>query len=365
MSSGLDLDQYHTFTARLAANGYQTTFTRMFAACILGLGFSAALAAAFPRATDRGQAWLAILALVSVLCAVPWLRHRWPSRTESASVVALGTLALAAGCLIPADPMSGLLVAVGFALILGYTALLHSFRLLLVPMTVGAATASALAFRIATHSVATAVAVTIPLVMLCGVVTYACRTIAVVGGSSYAPAEIEPVTGLLTRDSFDQGVATLLGTRHRDDDRHFVVVAAGVDGLSAIAGVHGARGANRSLVDAGRAIRETARNGAIVSHLGDGEFLIADTFTFADPTPLVERVLGVIAATPTRMTASVGVVSTPLNPLAQCPPQSVLDETVALAVAAMAQARAAGGNQARYVIAPKLSDDGVADDGKD
>lgn len=354
-------DQYHAFTTRLAANGYQRPVMRALAACILCLGVPAVLASAFSRTTDLpgGQLALAAIGVGCIGLAVPWLRHRWPSRSESTAVITLGTVALSAGALIPVDPMSGLLVAVGFPLVLGYTALFHSSRLLVLIVTISGITILWLGLRVASQKdVATAVAVAIPLVLLCAVITYACRTITAVGGSPYAPAEIDPVTGLLTRESFYSSVATLLGARHRDDDRFLVLLAAGIDGFSAIAGMHGPRGTNQAQVEAGQAIRETARRGAIICHLGDAEFLVADTFTIGDPSPLVDRVLGSVAATPTGMTASVGVVSTPLRPLAERPPHLVLDEVIALAGAAMAQARAAGGNQARFVLGPMLSGEG-------
>lgn len=361
-------DQYYTFTARLAAGGYQRTVMRLLAVCILGLGLPAALGSAYARTTTLpgGRAGLVAIAVGCLILAVPWLRHRWPSRAESAAIVATGTLALCAGSLIPADPMSGLLVAVGFPFVLAYTALFHSVRLLVLPVAVSAVTIGILTVHVAIRKdPATAVAVTIPLVLLCGLITYGSRTIAVVGGSPRPPAEIDPVTGLLTRDSFDQSVATLLGARHRDDDRYLVVLAVGIDGFSAITGIHGSRGANQAQVDAGQAIREIARNGAIISHLGDARFLIADTFTTADPTPLVERALGAIAATPTGMTSSIGVMSTPLRPLAGRPPQDVIDKIIGLAATAMDRARAAGGNQARFVLGPMLSDDGLAEHADD
>jgi hypothetical protein len=58
------------------------------------------------------------------------------------------------------------------------------------------------------------------------------------------------------------------------------------------------------------------------------------------------------------MTASIGVVSTLLGPLAGRPPSAVLDEVVALAAAAMCDARRAGGNQARYVTDVDLNGPG-------
>jgi hypothetical protein len=63
---------------------------------------------------------------------------------------------------------------------------------------------------------------------------------------------------------------------------------------------------------------------------------------------------GAIAATPAGITASIGVVSTQLQPLVTRPPHDVLDELIALGSAAMADARRRGGNQSRYLLDPKL-----------
>lgn len=361
-------DQYYTFTARLAAAGLQRASMRMLALCILSLGLTAAVASLFHRPTSvpGGRVILVLIALCCVGLATPWLKHRWPTRSASTVIVVVGTLALSAGSMMPADPMAGLLVAVPFAFILGYTALFHSLPLMAFTSVVSAATTLWLAARtMMRDDLATAVAVTTPLVLLCGVISYGCRTVAKIGGDSRTPEEVDPLTGLLTRDSFYENVATLLGARHRDDDRYLVVIVAAVDGLSAISGIHGVRGTAQAQVDAGLAIRDTARSGAIIAHPGDAVFLVADTFTTADPTPLAERILGSVAATPTRMSASAGVVSTPLRPLAEHAPYEALDAVIALAEAAMSQARAAGGNQARYVLDPPLHGDDVAQTGGD
>ena len=55
------------------------------------------------------------------------------------------------------------------------------------------------------------------------------------------------------------------------------------------------------------------------------------------------------------MTASIGVVSTALRPLANHPPPDVLDELLNLATSAMYEARRAGGNQYRLLLAPPLT----------
>ena len=152
-------------------------------------------------------------------------------------------------------------------------------------------------------------------------------------------------------------VATLLASRSRSDDRYLVVVAVNIDSFSLLLGLTGSRGGNRARVTVGQALRETVRHNAIVAHVSDDDFLVADTFTTSDASPLVERIRGAITTTPQRLTASIGVVCTPLPPLAAEPPDDVVDKLIAIATTAIEQARMAGGNQVRYVLRPTLGED--------
>lgn len=346
-------DQYHAFTTRLSASGYQTTTMRVVGGCILFLGLPALLAGIAPAVTPWPGFRMAYsaIALACVVLALPWFRYRWPTRRESAAVVLAGTLALAGGCLATVDPLAGMVIASAFLLPLGFTALFHSSRLLVFVLTVTAVTVAWLATRITIgDSIATAVAVTLPIVLLSVIVTYGLRTIATVGGSDETRAELDPVTGLLTRESFYERASTLIGARNRTDDRFLALAVIAIDGLAAIAGIQGARGETQVRIAVGQALRETVRHDAVLGHLDESEFLVADTFTTPDPAPLIERMRGAIATTPSGITASIGVVSTPMRPLASRPPYEVLDGVIAMAAEAMAGARRGGGNQARYLL---------------
>ncbi|MGI9163182.1 MAG: GGDEF domain-containing protein [Mycobacterium sp.] len=352
LRSGPVPDRYNAFTARLAAAGYQPTTMRVVGCCILALGLSALLAGVEPRTTPWPGFRLAYIgiALGCVVLAVPWFRYRWPTRRESIAVVVVGNFALAAGCLATIDPMAGMLTAAAFPFVLGFCALFHSSRLLTMVSVVTSLTVIMLFGRIARHEIATAVAVTIPIVLLCVVTTYACRTVATVAVPDGNPAEVDPVTGLLTREAFYEQAATLMGARNRGDDRYLVIASITIDTLNAITGMHGARAANRATVAAAQALRETVRRGAVTGHFSETEFLVADTFTTPDPAPLGERLRGAVASTPSGITASIGVVSTALGPLTERPPYDVLDEVIARATEAMAQARRDGGNRVHYVF---------------
>jgi diguanylate cyclase (GGDEF)-like protein len=332
-------DQYYALTAMLAARGGQALTSRVVAGVIFGLGLAPMLAikSVAPQWVGGRLVWALAFACCTVM-AVLWFRHRWPTRTESAIFVGVGTVAIAVCSAVPANPLLGVIGATTFSLITGYTAMFHTPRLLALTSTVVAATAIYLAVRLAADDVGLALAVLILL-----------------SGSEDGAGAVEPLTGLLNRDAFYDMTATLLASRSRDDDRNLVVAVVNIDSFAAMVSMVGPKGGSRALVAAGQALRETVRHDAVVGHIGEAEYVIADSFTAPDPSPLIERVRSAIASTPAGMTASIGVVSTPLRPLVDHPPHGVLDEIVAIATTAMHEARLAGGNQARYVVGPDLN----------
>ena len=345
-------DQYYAVTARLAARGQQQTTMRVVAGCILTLSLPALASLTNPASTRIPIGWLALVVIV-LMClalAAPWMRHRWPTRTQSITVVLVGALVLATGCTVASDPLAGLLVATAFAFVLGFAALFHGARVQIFACVVAALTIGWLAVRIAMKDIATTFAVVTPVVLINIAILVACRTIAEITAANAERADVEPLTGLLTRDSFEEMAGTLLGARNRDDDRYLVVAVVTIDSFAALLSIRGSRGADRARVAVGQALRDTVRHDAVIGHVGDAEFLVADSFTTSDPAPLAERILSAVAATPGGITASIGVVSTPLRPLVDRPPRDVFDEIIAQATAAMYRARRRGGNTAEYIV---------------
>lgn len=155
-------DQYYATTSRLTNGGHQRTIMRAVAGCILILGLPAMLAAPNEHASNipGGRALLAVIPLVCVLLASPWMSYRWPTRTQSATVVVFGALLLAAGCIVPLNPFSGLLTSTTFTFVLGYAVLFHSTRLQIFVTAVAAATILWLAIVIGKTDIPTAIAVT-------------------------------------------------------------------------------------------------------------------------------------------------------------------------------------------------------------
>lgn len=358
-------DHYYTLTAMLAARGAQTMASRMVATIMFGLGLLTVLAiftSTAPQLPFGRVLWTAVSAL-ALIAGLSWLRQRWPTRTESVILVVGATVAIVVGSVIPADPLQGVLGATALTFVVGYTALFHTMRLVYAVIAVSLATVVYLAVRVAAHDVALGLIALVLNALLYLFAAFCCRMVVRLTGTDTGGDGIEPLTGLLNRECFYEQAATLLGSRSRTDDRYLVIAVVNIDSFAAMVSMMGNRGGDRARIAASRALREIVRRDAILAHVGEAEFLIADTFTGPDPAPLVERARGAIASTPGGMTVSIGVVSTPLRPLASHPPHEVLDEIVALGTTAMFEARRAGGNQVRFVNDPELSFfDGEDDD---
>lgn len=352
-------DQYYAMTSRLTARGHQQTAMRVVTGCILILGIPALLAAGNSQASNipGGRLLLAVVPLICLALASPWRRYRWPTRGQSTAVVMIGAVVLSAGCIVALNPFSGLLIATTFAFVVGYAALFHGTRIQAYVMVAASATVIWLAVHIGMTDIPTAIAVTTPVVMIIVAVLIACRIIAEVSTDGGEYTDVEPLTGLLTRHAFTEQVASLLGARNRDDDRYLVLVLVCIDSVAALLSMEGQRGVDLARIGVAQALRDTIRRDALVAHVDDAEFLVADTFTTPDPTPLAERIRGALAATPQGISVSIGVVSTPLRPLRDRPPDEVLDEIIALATTAMFRARRSGGNQIDYLLGPILGGD--------
>jgi diguanylate cyclase (GGDEF)-like protein len=333
------------------------------AAATLAFGILPALMILSPAGPhgQRNHILAMIIAVVCVVLAAGWLRGSWPSKRWSIAYVGTLSLCVAVTCLIQSRTTAGMLACVAFAALAGYIALFHTARLLALNALVALTTVILLAVRVAANGdVVLAVCATALVALVNVLVPIAFHAIVHPLAGGIANSDLDPLTGLLNRRAFDRVAGELLSVRGRTDDRYLVIVALTLDNFSLLTGTDGHVAGDRARVAVAQTLRENTRGGAIVAYSGNAEFLIADTFSSTDSTPLVERVRGAVATTPPRLTASMGVVCTPLRALADLPPYDVLDKLIAIADTAMGEARRAGGNQARYIecAAPTLDDRG-------
>ena len=337
------------------------------AVATLGFGLVPVVMIASPSGPQgvRNESIALGVGIVCLVMAVLWLRRSWPSKTRSAIFVILASLCIGVSCLVQTDPIAGLLGCTAFAALAGYIAFFHSARLLLFNAVVALATTTVLAVReahLGDGVLAGCAAVLVAVIYV--LVPFACHALVQMLQVGVPHYQIDPLTGLLNRDAFYRMTAELVSARGRVDDRYLVIVLLALDNFTLLTGTDGQVAGDRARVAVAQTLRENTRGDAIVAHSGKAEYLIADTFSSTDATPLVERVRGAVSTTPPRLTASIGVVCTPLRALSDLPPHDVLDKLIDIAETAMSEARRAGGNQARYIecAAPTLDDCGSETD---
>lgn len=351
MTAAVD-DHYYWLTSMLAARGQQARTSRAIAAMNAGLGLTPVMLIASPMG-PRGpvRAALAVaIAIFAISIATLWLSHSWPSRRASEVSVACSAVAVSAACLIMSSPILGLFATVSFVFGTIHIALFHHPRILVAPWGLGAVTVVVLAVRVGSQDPVLATALALLAVFVNVFVYYTCRQAIGLSTTDVHHSEIEPLTGLLNSDGLYTRTANLLAARNRQDDRHLVLVVVSIDSYELLASMSGRKQANQVRIEVSQALRETVRRNAIAAHITNSDFIIADTFTAPDASPLINRVQGAMRSTPSRVTASIGVVCTPLAPLTVYPPDLVIDSLLAAAEAAVVQAREAGGNDVRYDI---------------
>jgi diguanylate cyclase (GGDEF)-like protein len=176
--------------------------------------------------------------------------------------------------------------------------------------------------------------------------------------------ELEPLTGLLTRDAFSDRVATIV-TRARDDDRFLAIVVVSLDSFSLVTAMGGDAGANQARVAIGQRLRETLRRDAVLAHVGESEYLVADTFGSTDASVLTDRLQHTVRTAPYRLTASIGTVITPLEDLVGHPPHDVVEELITIATSNVYRARRNGGQRTETTANPQLTSLRNADEWND
>lgn len=351
------VDHYYFLTAFLAARGMQAYACRAVAGVLCALGLIS-LALNWSSSGPRGTFGHLVASAVGLCClamAAVWLRPRWPTNVESQACVVVGAACIAAACLVQTDPMAGLFGATAFGLVTAYAAFFHTMRLVSLCWGLVAITLGLLVSRLISRDLSFAVCAALLVVLLVGFISFLGRVAIWLIDADVVHPNLEPLTGLLNHDGFYEKAATLLGASSRDDDRFVMVAVITLDDFSLLSSLGEGGGTDRARVDIAQRLRETTRQNAVLAHPLEHEFLLADVFPTLDASALIDRVHGAIRSAPARMTASIGVVSTPIHPLTGLPANDVLDEIVALASKAMCQARKGGGNLTRYVHGPPLT----------
>jgi diguanylate cyclase (GGDEF)-like protein len=349
-------DHYYWITSFLAARGLQRATCRVTAATMTGLSaiqLMLMLSALGP--TGSLNRWLAVG--VSVCCLVIaslWLRSGWPTRLQSQLCVGGGSILIAVACLIEANAAIGLIGASTFIVVSAFTATFHDGWLLAYTWLVAATTLVLLALRLGGLEPVVTVAGIALFALVNGFVVFVCRNVIRLADTDVHYGELEPLTGLLTRDAFSNRVATIVA-RGRDDDRFLAILVVSLDSFSLLTAMGGDARGNQARVAIGQRLRETLRRDAVLGHVGESEYLIADTFNSTNATVLTERLQHTVGTAPFRLTASIGVALTPLAQLVGHPPQDVVAELIAIATSNVYIARQNGGQRTQSTADPRLT----------
>ena len=351
------LDHYYWLTAFLAARGIQQTTCRVIALVMFGMS-AISLTLIWSPTGPHGIANQVLAVVVAMCCwgmSALWMRQRWPTALESRICVCLGAVCIAISCLIQSDALTGLFGATAFTLVAIYAAVFHTTRWLAMTWLATGVTLAVLAFRLAAVDVAFAISSVLLVGFIVAFVSLTGRAAIWLVDADILHENFEPLTGMFNRDGFYEKTTTLLASRSRGDDRYLAVAVVNLDSFSLVGEFSGHSGSDRARVEIAARLRETARRDAVLAHIADSEFVIADLFESDDASALIERVRGTISGAPSRLSASIGVVTTALQPLVQLPPNDVLDELLSIATNAMYESRKGGGNQITYVRNPALT----------
>lgn len=358
-------DHYHWITARLDARGARVTTCRTVAGWII-LGGLPPTILALGIGAARWEIWAMALTFTGscLALALLWVRGRWPTSRETGVCLGAGItlVAFLASCW--PNPVAAAISTAGFVVLSTFAAVFFSLRTLIACAGIAAIVITAAHVRWA-HSrpddLNVAIASGILLLLVTAFAAIITRTLIGLIDTDHFIGTIEPVTGLLTRDSFNDGVAQMLGTRARSGDRYLTIIVISLDSFAVAAQLSGAGDGRALRVAIARRLRETARRDTVLAHCGDTEFLVADVFTTPDPSPLTERLRARVNDEARALTASIGCATTALDPALSCSPQEVVDQLLVVATEAAHAVRSSGGNGTRHVhvrqVFPSSDDD--------
>lgn len=343
-------------TSRLDSRGARVATSRFIAAWMIVGGLAPGLI--LFGATNSSQwplraAGVAIT-VASALLGLWWMRGIWPTKRQSEVCVVLGSALGVATCLLMPHPLLGLMGAAVFSAVATYATVFHTGKFIAYVLVSAGAVIAITGFWLGRTDPAVALGLSLTIALSIVFMTFVVRALIGLIDADMFTGAIEPITGLLSREGFDDGVAITIAARGRTDDRYLVIVVVDLDSFAAVADLAGDGRARQLRVLVAQMLRDKARRDTVLAHTADSEFVLADVFNTHDPDPLCERINAGVPAAARELTASVGAAVTPLTPLASMAPFEVTSTLLRIATEAMQAARNDGGNQHRIVYVQEL-----------
>ena len=346
-------DHYDWLTGYLASRDLQK-FVRLFVAVTTATLGAITLAMTWsPAGPDRAVTYIAVLLSVAwcMTMALLWAR-RWPTRRQSIYYSVTAVACAAVVCLSYSDASFGLIACMTFAMLAGYVAFLHRATLLILTLAVAAATTLALAIKLSASSgdVVGAACVFMGITAAQVSVPFVSHTLVHFLGIDVMDSDVDPLCGVLNRRGFYRSAGHLVAAHTLATDRCLAVTMVDLDHFKNVNDTYGHALGDRALIAVGNVLRQHGGDSAVVARVGGEEFCIADIVSDDQINGWAEAVRNAVAAIPFGITASVGVARLPLKSVSVLGCETV-DDLIAIADAAMYDAKRSGGNQIREVTA--------------
>lgn len=276
-----------------------------------------------------------------------WLT-RWPTRRQSSFAVALGILFIGIWSVAQPDPSVAVLACSATAVTGGYIAFFHNTRLLLFNFVVCIAITVSATWRLAVDTnIATAVGAFWLIWFLNLTVPLAIRGMARAMGAYAKRSHADPLTGLLNRRGFADAVSRQLVSA-REAAGHLGLLMVDLDDFKLVNDTHGHAAGDRALQAVADLLRESSPQNAAICRAGGEEFLVAVRTRRGGAESLATQVCRAIAKSPHLVTASIGTSSVAIDRIRSRDVESLLEDAIATADAAMYTAKRNGGNQVHF-----------------
>jgi len=287
-----------------------------------------------------------------ITVALLWL-IRWPTRVQSMLYSHIGSVCIAAACLVQGDPLAGLLGCCAFAMLGGYIAFFHTAVDMVANFAIAITTAAVLMARLIRYFDAVVAGCGFLLVVMLNVgFPFAVQWLLHALGSDLRTSSRDTLTGLLIRRAFYQSAYALI-LRSREGPIYLGVAMIDLDNFKRLNDTHGHSTGDKALVEVAGALRLACPPTSIIARFGGEEFVVADTFRTNDLHAIAEQWRTAIAAISYPVTASIGIASAPLRATFDPAERELIDDLVDLADTTMYAAKHAGGNESRSTHFPR------------
>jgi diguanylate cyclase (GGDEF)-like protein len=346
-------DQFDWLTLYLNTQGIRPIWRVMIAAVIASIAVIPMLALLSPTLPHYPAAdFVAPIASgFGATVALLWVIH-WPTRVQSVLCWLVGSVCIAATCMVQGDPRMGLLGCSAFAVLGGYIAFFHTAHHMMINFAIAMVTAAVLAARlIGYYDILVAVTAFLLVLVLNAAFQFAVQWLVHSLASDLRTSSRDTLTGLLTRRTFHQSTYSLL-LRRRETPSYLGVAMIDLDNFKLLNDTYGHSTGDKALVAVGGALRLACPPTSMIARFGGEEFVIADTYRNGELHDIAEKFRSAIASVRYPITASVGIASAPLGATFDPTERDLTDDLVRLADTAMYAAKHAGGNQSRSTRLP-------------